>query len=567
MLVGIRKSNPLETPAAGEVGSEALRCPEEPKLEWIIALGLFLFAIGWLYPFHNYTLLNADEGIILQGAQQILAGQVPYRDFFTFYTPGSYYWTALLFRLFGDSILTARAALLVYGGLFAILTYFLARRVSNRWASVLAAYVAVVVCLPYKFVVLHNWDSTLAAYAALYAAVRALEGSGGVWAVAAGFFMAATCLTEQSKGAGLVLGLVVGLAIVAYAARGRMRLRSNVPFLLAGFLAPFLVTIVYFTAVHGLTHLLTDCLWPLRHYSAVNRTAFAGLQLSGKQQEALWSGSWAQRVLVLITLGPTILLPLLALTSVAVLAYWVWRISLPKGGDARARYYVVICATLAGLLASTFATGRPDFVHLAYLGPLFCLVLAWLLDDLGNSSHLLAFLRPLLVTVFLLSSSAFGLALLSQPLSAHQRLLTRRGTLKGQHPDYILPYVQANVASGQKMLVYPYHPLYNYLTATYSPLRYEYLQAGMHTPEQYRQALCELRTARTPVVLYEPSFNAKVMPTFPSTPVEVLAASDPVADYIAASYRPCASLTSQNFWYFVFMVRRDLACPRSKSSE
>ncbi len=546
--------------------SEGLFFPEKSKAEWAIALGLFLFAMGWLYPFHNYTLLNADEGIILQGAERILAGQVPYRDFFTFYTPGSYYWTALLLKLFGDSILTARAALLVYGGLFAVLTYLLARRVSNRWVSALAAFVAVVVCLPFKFDVLHNWDSTVAAYLAVYAAVRMLENRHGAWAAATGLFAAATCLLEQSKGAGLVLGLAVGLATVAYAARGTTHLPLKLPFLLAGFFTPFLVTVVYFTAVHGTTQLLTDCLWPLRHYSVVNRTPFGGLQLSGHQQEALWSGSWGERILVLFTLGPTFFLPLLALASVAILAYWVWRVSSRKSGDARARYYVLISAAQAGLLAAVFATGRPDFVHFAYLGPLFCLIMAWFLEDLGTSSHLLVSLRPLLAAFFLLSASAFGLALLSQPLSAKQQLITRRGRLRARLPDHVLPYVQANVAAGEKMLVYPYQPLYNYLTATYSPLRFDYLQAGMHTPEQHEDALRELRAARTPVVLYEPSFNAKVMPTFPSTPLGALAAEDPVADYIAASYRPCASLTSQDFWYFVFMTRKDLTCPQADSS-
>jgi hypothetical protein len=43
--------------------------------------------------------MDPDEGIILQGAERILRGQVPYRDFFSFFTPGSYYLLALLFKI------------------------------------------------------------------------------------------------------------------------------------------------------------------------------------------------------------------------------------------------------------------------------------------------------------------------------------------------------------------------------------------------------------------------------------------------------------------------------------
>src|SRR5579864_1137484 len=77
----------------------------------LIAVGAFVY----LFPFLRYTSLNADEGIVLQGAQRILEGQVLYKDFFSFYTPGAYYWTALLFRLFGNSILVPRFTLLIYG--------------------------------------------------------------------------------------------------------------------------------------------------------------------------------------------------------------------------------------------------------------------------------------------------------------------------------------------------------------------------------------------------------------------------------------------------------------------
>jgi hypothetical protein len=72
---------------------------------------LLLFVASCLYlrVFYDYSNLNGDEGIVLQGAQRILNGEILHRDLFSFLPPGSYYWMALLFKIFGSSILVARA--------------------------------------------------------------------------------------------------------------------------------------------------------------------------------------------------------------------------------------------------------------------------------------------------------------------------------------------------------------------------------------------------------------------------------------------------------------------------
>ena len=68
-------------------------------MERHLALLVFLASFLYLYLFRDYTAMDPDEGIILQGGERILRGQVPYRDFFSFFTPGSYYLLALLFKI------------------------------------------------------------------------------------------------------------------------------------------------------------------------------------------------------------------------------------------------------------------------------------------------------------------------------------------------------------------------------------------------------------------------------------------------------------------------------------
>src|SRR5208337_404178 len=106
-------------------------------------------------------------------------------------------------------------------GAFSVLTYLLARRVCSRWTAVLTVYLLTLTCVPYVFMALHNWDSTLWACLALYFAVRFLEAPHWGLALAVGTLASLTCLFEQSKGAGLLLGLAMGFGALIVSERNK----------------------------------------------------------------------------------------------------------------------------------------------------------------------------------------------------------------------------------------------------------------------------------------------------------------------------------------------------------
>ncbi|WPD21677.1 MAG: hypothetical protein SD837_15895 [Candidatus Electrothrix scaldis] len=74
----------------------------------IAVLILFAISVGYLVPVLSMRVGLYDEGIVLTGADRILKGDIPYRDFWTIYTPGQYYTLAFLFKVFGSSILVER---------------------------------------------------------------------------------------------------------------------------------------------------------------------------------------------------------------------------------------------------------------------------------------------------------------------------------------------------------------------------------------------------------------------------------------------------------------------------
>src|SRR5438105_9830963 len=106
----------------------APRVPEHFSRDRQIALFIFLSSLGYLLLFRRYTTMEPDEGIVLQGTQRILRGQVVYRDFFSYFTPGSYYWLAFLFKIFGSPLTLTRTLLALIRARFSRFRRLLLRR-------------------------------------------------------------------------------------------------------------------------------------------------------------------------------------------------------------------------------------------------------------------------------------------------------------------------------------------------------------------------------------------------------------------------------------------------------
>jgi 4-amino-4-deoxy-L-arabinose transferase-like glycosyltransferase len=541
-----------------------LRVPEQSSSERIIALLIFGAAFGYLCLFRNYTNLDCDEGIILQGAQRILDGQVLYRDFFSFYTPGSYYLLALLFKLFGSSMLVARTALCIYGGIFSVLTYLIARRVCERWSSILAAYLVAFCILPNRFAVLHNWDSTLFAYLTVYCAILLLQRPHWLWSLAMGTAASVTVLLEQSKGVGLVAGLATGCAILFYFGVIRFRLQ-HIAAGLTGLAWPVVAVVAYFAAERALPQMMTGLLWPIQHYSSVNTVAFGYIPVHGGLNQLITDAAPIQTVLISLILLSCWLISALPLLAPGILMYSALQLKRIKSGE-RLSYYILCCSSIAGLLLSVLVT-RKDFMHLLHIAPVAFLILAWIMDGKEITLQITEPLRPVLSSLLLIVFSALGLMALAQNAAAQRRVNTPRGVLRVAGKENALPYLTEHTTPGDTIFVYPYRPLYYFLTATSNPTGFELLQLGFHTPEEFAQALNSVRTQRPRVVLYQSSYFDDIAFGFPSTPLSVLAKPDPLTRYVAAEYRVCAALTSADSGNFLFMVSRDSACPSTTAVE
>lgn len=533
-----------------------LYLPEREPVERAIVAGIFVLATSYLFLFRHGA-FSPDEGITLQGAQRILDGQVMYRDFFYFCTPGSYYFLALLFRVFGDSINVARTWLAVEGGFFAVLTYVIARRVCARWSTLLTACLVTIVALPSAFFVLHNWDSTLWACLTLYFAVWFLQEPHWGWGLAMGSCCSITALFEQSKGGGLLLGLAAGFVILELC-RQRIWRRTYVVAALGGLVWPLAAAFFYFAAKHSLVPMVRDLFFPFRHFYTVGVVPYGYLTWG----RALSSGSFFQKALISFLSIPYFVICALPIFGVGILIYTALRIRRMRGVETgRWPYYVLMSACTTGLLLSVIAT-RKDVDHFVMIGPIFVLILAWFLDGSDFRLNMLGGVMPLVVVTVTFAFLLVGLTrlLIANSLVPHE---TRKGPVNVSRKDTALDYLLVHTREGEEIFVYPYNPAYYYLTGTSNPTRYDFLHPGLNSPAQVKEVLKALATRRPRIVVFETSFYEGIIAPFPLMPMRVLASRSPIEDFILEKYKPCAALLSSNLGHLVFMVREDLTCPET----
>ena len=482
---------------------------QDRRADLLVAGVLGVAAVAYLAALPRAD-LGADEGSFLYEAKRLLVGDCFYRDFFDLVTPGSFYVMAAVFRVFGVNMAAARLTeAVLHGGIVATI-YGTCRMLGvRRGLAVAVALVHVALFRPAWPLINPHWFGVLLTVLLLPAMLRR-PGTAFVPGLLVGLLIA----VHQQKGVVLALGVMVCLVLETFAAArpasglGRRLLAFGAGVgLVVGPLAAFLIS----TAGPGpVIEALVQ--YPLINYRRINRTTWGSVTVMNPSAHYTIPGLLAYLPAVIV-----------------VLAARVLGAGHSEGAERRRRSMVLLVTTLAALGSIAY---YPDYIHLAFVGPMCVVVLAdvleWALGALAAWPRLAHAAGVVLATALLAGSlwqlqAVMAMSWRQFPLS-HQ---TAFGTLQFRSAAEIasLEEIQQTLdtSASRELFIYPWGAGHYLLTGTVNPTPYQWMDARYSGPDQMQKVIDILEQRRVRHVLVMMFLSP--------------AAGDPVLDYMVGRYR------------------------------
>jgi hypothetical protein len=436
--------------------------------------------------------VTTDEGIFLISGLSVFRGAVPYRDFFANTGPGSFWLLGAIFRMAGVSLRAAHFLVACDLGVLTALAYWLTSRLAGWRAALGCALLCSALFLsnPTHTLLNHRWDSNTLALASVALAVAAVQSSSRTAACLAGVIgMLAAWITPP-------VGLLVLVIAPWLWMRGKPRLLG--PIHAAGAVLGALVPAAILNGQGGLGPMIHGLFWNAAHYSAANKVAY-GFFFGGPA--ALFAGvhgvEWLPRILLVMPF----LLP--ALLPPVVAAAWLPALRAPKSWEA------FLLVSGGALVASNYP--RWDLLHLLYISPIFLVLAAvWLerhTSGIGTMLVLMAFLLPAAM-MCLQNLSSGSEAIVATPVG---------GVRVSEADARAVRMSVAQIRPTDSLFVFPYEPVFYFLTGARNPTRYFWLQPGMMSDQDERTAYVELNAHPPDWILYRNIPPAEYLRIWPGT--------------------------------------------------
>ena len=334
----------------------------------LLAVLLFAAIVAYLVSLPR-TLGRADESFFLYEAKRIVDGDVIYRDFFQFVTPGAPYIMALLFWLFGTTIQTARVATAVLHASTGVVMFATGRALSIRPAlAVILPIAYLAICQPaWQFASWH-WFSTFFTVLVMYTLVRGPWASRPRWAIVPGLATGMLIGVQQQKGAAITAGacLIFLLAhLIEYRYPDRESWRRLVVRLssyalgIAIIIVPLLASFILIAGWQPVYDALV--VFPLVNYRNSYRTTWGAVFF-------ITQGYAARTFPTLLQFLPVAIVPAVLRVAGGLS---------PDRPRATAQLIVVIVSAGSAALSIWYF---PDMIHLAFVAPVFLIAAAEALE-------------------------------------------------------------------------------------------------------------------------------------------------------------------------------------------
>ena len=511
------------------------------KPEWKLALLVFGVAavLVWWLAASRFS-LSLDEGIYLAGAQRLLRGQVPYRDFFVLTGPGSFWIHAAILKLLGATLSHARLAMVLDLAILSGAVYWLTARLSRRRFAIGVTFVflALETRPLFRLYANHRWDSSAVSMLAVALVFWGTEQPRFIAFFAGGVFAAFAAWITPSA---LALVLVLGIWILL-----NKQMRNQWwPYLLGvGFCSLAAGGALFFQG--ALRPLWNDLLWTSAHYPAANRVPYGYGAIAPGGLMAIYAGTSIHQALARTTGLAAVLLP--PLLPLGVYFAWLIRRWRNVEFDQREKLATLLVIASFGLILSTYPRWSAD--QLLFVTPVFCVLAAYLLDQVLKARVLSA-----VAFAMILGLGVATLAYTVLHVRSETSLETRVGSVRAAPADQaLIKFATRTIHPGDTLFVYPYLPIVYFLTGARNPTRYSFLQPGMMDVQNDSETLEDLRAHPPQWVFYFAFPPDTYRGIWPAADPQALRET-PIDAYIRAHYRPVDVLPHPVAEFFI--LKRD----------
>jgi hypothetical protein len=452
---------------------------------WAVAASLFVFAVTYFREFYFPNLplaLWGDQVGFFNDGSRIVAGQVPYRDYFKFLPPATDYLYATCIWLLGLRLWIPNLLMALTAASLALLVTLIAVRLLRGPNAILPALMLAGFVLLLSNDPTHHWFSTIAVLATV---VCLLEEPSATRVLLAGMFCGVAMAFTQTKGVLVLLALALSPAVGKTMKPMRFRL-----LLCGAALAVFAAANAPFIAAAGPRRWLY-CLveFPLRYYPIPKVNNWHVLTFDFREH----AGPLRWVAFPFVFGG----------VAVAYVGTWLKLRRNDIYPEDRRRAILLLTVGIAMLLAVISA---PSIKRISSVAPPAIILLAWLLDRTGPVAR---------ITKLTLAAAALGLAI---AVPAHVQLQPhleidvpagRAGlTNRALYDEYA--WLRANTAPGEYCFgMAPFY--YTFHLRNPAPIE-GYDPTDYTRPEQVSALVLALEKHKTPLIVlrWSPQF---LMPT------------------------------------------------------
>ncbi|MEM3000939.1 MAG: hypothetical protein QXP41_01930 [Candidatus Nitrosocaldus sp.] len=248
------------------------------KKTMLFLLILFITTI-WYIPIINLPPGVYDEGIILVGAERILKGEIPHRDFFSLYFPGQIYTLAGIFRLFGTSILTERIYDIIIKASLSFTIFLITRFLSSNLMALIGWAMSLLWITISSFPGYAVYPSLLFAYLGIYFILVYIKQGGLSFVILSAIIIVLATLFRQDIGG--FAGISITILLILKKLNDKEKGWLPLVYYIVGGITGILTIVLYFYLNSAIKPMFNDLIvYPLTEFTKYRNLPYPPPSLS-----------------------------------------------------------------------------------------------------------------------------------------------------------------------------------------------------------------------------------------------------------------------------------------------